>query len=82
MLSGNMVKPKIELETKEEKFKRIASARTKKVLEDLRVLGNCANNNTYSYSDDDVNKIFSAIDKEMKRVKSLFNQPITEFSLD
>lgn len=77
-----MAKPKIEFETKEQKFKRIASSRTKRVLDDVRLLGNCSNMNTYAYSEDDVNKIFAAIEKEVRRVKSLFNQPITEFSLD
>jgi hypothetical protein len=63
-------------------FKRIASSRTKRVLDDVRLLGNCSNINTYAYSEEDMNKIFAAIEKEVKRVKSLFNQPITEFSLD
>lgn len=77
-----MVKPKVDDETKEAKFKRIATARTLKVLEDLRLLGNCANTSTYSYTKDDVNKIFSTIEKELKRVKSLYDRPKIEFSLE
>jgi len=76
-----MVKLRVEGETKEEKFKRIATARTRKILNDLRLLGNCANTGTYSYEKEDVNKIFSAIEKELKRVKALFNKNETEFSL-
>jgi len=76
-----MAKPKINGESKQEKFRRIASSRTQRILEDLRLLGNCANTGTYHYNKDDVNKIFSAIEKEIKRVKSLFDKPKVEFSL-
>ena len=76
-----MVKPRIDGETKEEKFKRIATARTLRILNDLRLLGNCSNTSIYSYTQKDVNKIFSAIEKELKRVKAMFNKPKEEFSL-
>jgi len=76
-----MVKPKVEGETKEEKFKRIATSRTQRILNDLRLLSNCANTSIYSYTHHEVNKIFSTIEKELKRVKGLFNKPKREFSL-
>lgn len=76
-----MVKPKVENETKEQKFKRIASSRTNKVLNDLRLLGNCSNRNVYSYSNEDVNKIFSALRKEIAGIKAMFDETGTEFSL-
>jgi len=76
-----MVKIKVNGETKEEKFKRIATARTLRILNDLRLLGNCSNTSIYSYTQKDVNKIFSTIEKELKRVKTLFNKPREEFSL-
>lgn len=79
---GEMVKLKVKNETKEDKFKRIASARTRRIIRDLRLLGNCSNTNTYAYSSKKVNKIFSTIEKEVRRVKSLFNKPNVEFSLD
>jgi hypothetical protein len=77
-----MVKPKVERETKNAKFKRIASGRTSRILEDLRLLGNCANTSNYTYTESEAAKIFLAIEKELKRTKSLFNRPKTEFSLD
>ena len=67
-----MVKPKIEGETKKQKFKRIAEARTRRVLKDLRLLGNCANKQVYEYEMRDVRQIFSAIEKETRRVRALF----------
>jgi uncharacterized membrane protein len=70
-----MVKPKVNGETKEEKFKRIASARTQKVLDALRRLGNCHNTSIYEYSEEDVRRIFNTIEKEIKRIKLLFDKP-------
>jgi hypothetical protein len=60
-------------ETKEERFKRLATARTQRILNDLRLLGNCSNHSVYSYSKEDVARIFGAIDKELKRIKLLFS---------
>jgi len=59
-----MVKEKIENETKEQKFRRIASARANRILDDLRLLGNCSNKSAYGYSEAEVKKIFSTIEKE------------------
>jgi len=69
-----MVKEKVKGETSRDRFKRLAVIRTKKVIDKLRVLGHCANKSVYAYEDEDVKKIFSAIDKELKRVKSKFNE--------
>jgi len=60
-------------ETREERFKRIATLRTNAVLDRLRILGNLSNRQMYSYSEEDIRKIFSAIDKQMKEVKAKFN---------
>ena len=76
-----MVKPKIEGETEKERFKRIATARTVRILQDIRLLSNCANRGYYVYSPNDVSKIFNSIEKETKRVKSLFEKGDDEFSL-
>ena len=60
------------VESRDGRFKRIASSRTQRILNDLRLLGNCSNKIVYKYSEEEVNKIFLAIDKELKRVKALF----------
>lgn len=49
---------------------RIAEARTNKIIEMLRLLGNCSNRSVYEYDDNDVEKIFSAIEKEIRSAKS------------
>ena len=61
------------METKNEKFVRIAEARTNKIIDMIRVLGNCSNKATYDYSKDDVRKIFTAIDNELKAAKAKFD---------
>ena len=65
-------------ETKKDKFLRLATQRTKEVLSRLRVLGNCGNRQVYQYTEDDVEKIFSAIDKQLKNVKAKFHFPKKE----
>lgn len=57
------------METKREKFVRLAEARTNKIIDMLRLLGNCANKSNYDYSDADIQKIFTAIEKELKNTK-------------
>ncbi len=77
-----MSKVSVKNETKEERFKRIASARTLRILNDLRLLGNCSSTSAYLYTEEDTSKIFSAIEKELKRIKTLFNKSETKFSLE
>ena len=60
-------------ETPKERFKRIATVRTNAVLDRLRILGNLSNRQMYSYSEEDINKIFSAISKQLKEVRVKFN---------
>jgi len=59
-------------ETPEERFKRVAEARTNSVMDKLRLLGNCANARIYSYNQEDVNKIFTVINKQVKEVRAKF----------
>jgi hypothetical protein len=58
---------------KKTRFKRLASQRTEKVLQKLHVLGNCSNRSSYEYSEEDVQKIFSEIDKAVKGAKARFH---------
>lgn len=59
---------------KSERFKRVAEGRTNKIIDQIRLLGNCANKSNYEYSDDEVKRIFSAIEIELKEAKSKFQQ--------
>lgn len=59
-------------ETRRQRFKRIAGARTNKILDMLKLLGNCSNTGNYEYSENDVKKIFNAIETEVKVSKAKF----------
>lgn len=61
------------METKREKFVRLVEARTNKIISMLRLLGNCANKANYDYTDADVQKIFSTLEKELKLAKMKFS---------
>lgn len=63
-----------EQETKREKFVRLAEARTNKIIDMLQLLGNCSNLSAYEYTQQDVDKIFSAIDTEVREAKKKFNK--------
>lgn len=64
----------LKKETKREKFVRLAEARTNKILDMLQLLGNCSNTNIYDYTQKDVEKIFAAIESEVKETKKKFNK--------
>lgn len=59
-------------ESRNERFKRIAAKRTNEVLDKIRILGNCSNKSSYDYSKEEINKIFSEIDKQLKIAKAKF----------
>lgn len=59
-------------ETPNEKFKRIASARTQKIIDMIELLGNCSNTYVYEYSEEEVDKIFSAIEIELILAKEKY----------
>lgn len=59
-------------ETRQQRFKRIAGARTNKILDMLKLLSNCSNTGNYEYSENDVKKIFNAIEAEVKVSKAKF----------
>ena len=57
---------------KEENFIRLAENRTNKILDMIRLLGNLSNTSNYSYSKEQVDKIFGAIEKELSVAKRKF----------
>ncbi|MDD5711005.1 MAG: hypothetical protein PHV43_02825 [Candidatus Colwellbacteria bacterium] len=60
-------------ESKRERFKRLATTRTNTVLKRLKVLGNCANRSVYDYTEEEINKIFSEIEKAVRESKAKFH---------
>ena len=60
---------------KRERFKRLATQRTNIVLKRLKVLGNCANRSAYTYTEEEVNKICSEIERRVRETKAKFHFP-------
>ena len=70
MEKGNQVQ-----ENTRERFKRLASLRTNAVLKRLKILGNCSNRHFYEYEEDEIERIFSEIDRRVKEMKAKFYFP-------
>ncbi|KPJ62042.1 MAG: hypothetical protein AMS15_05185 [Planctomycetes bacterium DG_23] len=66
------------VETSQERFKRLATMRTNAVLRRLRILGNCANRQIYSYTQAEVEKVFSTIERQVKEIRAKFHFPKNE----
>lgn len=60
------------MQDKRQRFERLATKRTNAVLEKLRLLGNLSFKVNYEYSEEDINKIFSAIESRLRIIKTKF----------
>jgi hypothetical protein len=60
-------------ETKRDAFIRLAESRTDAVIKKIRVLSNCANPYAYEYSEEDVQRIFAAIEEELRIARAKFS---------
>lgn len=68
-------------ETRRIRFKRLAEKRTNEVLEKLRILGNLSNKSSYEYTEAEINKLFKAIDLQLRTVKYKFHYRNRRFKL-
>lgn len=59
---------------KADRFVRIAERRTARVLNALRLLGQCSNKRSYEYTDDQVNSIFREIRRSLRDTEQRFRQ--------
>ena len=74
--------PEQPRKSKRERFLIVAEKRTIRILKIIRLLGNCGNRAAYEYSNDDVEKIFGAIQSELDRAQERFStRPGVHFSL-
>lgn len=62
------------MESKREKFVRLAEARTNKIIDMIQLLGNCSNQSQYEYTQKDVNKIFNSIQAELDAAKKRYTK--------
>lgn len=72
------------MENKSERFKRLAEKRTRKVLNEIRVLSNLSNKGLYDYTPEQLRKIFGAIRDSLMKAEARFkgeHKRGTEFKL-
>lgn len=62
------------MNVKQENFKRIAENRVNKIIDMISKLENLNNTSFYEYSDEQMENIFKAIQKELDKQKELFNK--------
>jgi hypothetical protein len=72
----------LAMRDKRSRFVELGQARVTKATQMLRLIGNLANSNNYEYSDEDVQKIFSALDAEMKLLKARFQTALSKKAKD
>jgi hypothetical protein len=69
-------------ETKEGRFKRVVQKRVQNTLDSLRRLSQCANKRMYRWDENQLDKIWTTIDKELESCKISFkNADPEEFQL-
>ncbi len=62
------------MNAKQENFKRIAESRVNKIIEMISKLENLNNTSFYEYSDEQMDNIFNAIQKELDKQKEMFKK--------
>lgn len=61
-------------ETKETRFTRIAEKRVQRVIESIRSLSQCSNKRMYNWNDEQLQKIWTAVDSELASCKESFEK--------
>ncbi|MCP5534938.1 MAG: hypothetical protein H7A51_01755 [Akkermansiaceae bacterium] len=57
-----------------DKFIKLAEARTNNAIKQIKLIGNLSNRGNYSFTEKDVDKIYNALQKELKGMKERFSQ--------
>ena len=63
---------------KRDRFKNKVEPRTESVIKKLRVLAHCANPRLYEYSKEDLDKVFDAINQEVRDTRLQFNRHLAK----
>ncbi len=69
-------------ETKEQRFKRVAERRVRRVLDSIRSLSQCSNKRMYIWNEEQLKKIWDAIDHDLESCRENYkNAEPEEFQL-
>lgn len=59
-------------ETKQERFQRVVPKRVQRVLDSIRGFSQCSNKRMYEWNDQQMEKIWSAIEAELKKCRERY----------
>ena len=60
------------MRNKRQKFVELAEKRVAKAMNDIRLIGNLSNRSAYSFAEDDIKKIFRALQREIDVARARF----------
>src|SRR3954463_844468 len=64
---------KMSDETRNERFRRLATTRGDRLIREISLLGNLANRKNYEYTPAEVEALFGPIESELREVRALFD---------
>ncbi len=62
---------------KRKKFVDIAEKRVNRLINEIRLVGNLSNRSNYEYKEEDVRRIFAALDAELRNARRRFESTST-----
>lgn len=65
-------------ESKADRFRRVAEARVNKIIDMIRLLGNCSQTNIYEYTDEQISYIFSTLREKLDAAENRFHMPAVQ----
>jgi ribosomal protein L7/L12 len=68
--------------SKRENFVRIAEKRTRNAIKAIRIIGKLGNKSAYDYTEADVKKIASALNKEIEAMRARMTQTSSKEAVD
>lgn len=61
------------METRNDRFRRLAASRGDRLIREIALLGNLANRKNYTYTPDEVDALFGPIEAELRETRALFD---------
>ena len=65
-----------KINTKRQRFEKVASNRVQKILDTFDSLSKCSNRNNYEYNKEDIDKMINVLRSKLKNVENSFRQNI------
>lgn len=69
------------MENKDDKFIRLANARTRNAIHQIKLIKNLSNKKYYNYHSEDVKKIFKALKETLKDAERSFEEDKSVFKI-